>query len=155
MLRSRKFPALDGEVTQKCLSFWFSPFGRSESTMLNVYLMTENGDTGDADVGETAPKEGGEAAGNQVLLWSIQTRKFDTRRPQWYYGQVTVNAEAPHQVKIRTFVLVHSTCRRSQSATFEDDAAILTSCVSLAVCGVVSEMRRTKAAKLTARAISS
>jgi len=97
VLRSRKFPAKDGEITQKCISFWFSPFGRSESTQLSIYQTTE-GDTGDADIGDSPPKEGGDSEGNRVLLWSIQTRKFDTRRPQWYYGQVSINAETPHQV---------------------------------------------------------
>lgn len=72
------------------------------------------GDTGDADIGEAGAgtNSGGDGAagGNQVLLWSIQTRKFDTRRPQWYYGQVTVNADAPHQVSI-VYCRVHVVSR--------------------------------------------
>lgn len=103
---------MEGEVTQKCISFWFSPFGRSEVTMLSVFQTIE-GSTGDADIGETppagspaaaasgAPAAGGTGAtsdGSRRLIWQILTRKYDTRRPQWYYGQATVNAGTPHEV---------------------------------------------------------
>ena len=76
--------------------------------MLSVYQTIE-GSTGDADIGETPPA-GSPAAGaaaapgaaasdsSKRLIWQIQTRKYDTRRPQWYYGQATVNAATPHEV---------------------------------------------------------
>ena len=106
IFKSIKFPAKEGETTQRCLSFWFSPFGRSEVTQLAVYQTTE-GETGDADIGESAPPSSSKSdssasgeSGNKILLWSIQTRKFDTRRPQWYYGQATVEAATPHEVSV-------------------------------------------------------
>lgn len=103
VLKSIKFPAKEGEVNEKCLSFWFSPFGRSEVTMLSVYQTIE-GSIGDADIGETAPAAspsaaaGGDGSSTRRLIWQIQTRKYDTRRPQWYYGQTTVSAATPHEV---------------------------------------------------------
>lgn len=92
-------------MTSTCLSFWFSPFGRSEVTQLSVYQTIE-GSIGDADIGESGSSGSGGAGGGatssdgtqKVLLWSILTRKFDTRRPTWYYGQVTVNAATRHEV---------------------------------------------------------
>jgi hypothetical protein len=95
-------------VSTKCLTFWFSPFGRSEVTQLSVYQSVE-GSTGDADIGETAPASSGGgsssgssgvdgSSGRRILLWQIQTRKFDTRRPQWYFGQSQVNAATPHEI---------------------------------------------------------
>ena len=101
IFKSKKFGPKEGEVSSKCLTFWFSPFGRSEVTQLSVYQSVE-GSTGDADIGETAPASsvpGGDgSSGRKVLLWQIQTRKFDTRRPQWYFGQTTVNAATPHEI---------------------------------------------------------
>lgn len=105
VFKSIKFPAKEGDVNTKCLSFWFSPFGRSDITSLSIY-QTVQGDVGDADIGESGPppSAGGSgsgsdgSAGNRVLLWSIQTRKFDTRRAQWYYGQTKVEASTPHEV---------------------------------------------------------
>ncbi|KAI1289740.1 MAM and LDL-receptor class A domain-containing protein 1 [Halotydeus destructor] len=103
VLQSRKFPAKDGDVSSKCLSFWFAAIGRSDSTQLSIYQLNEGeGAQSDADIGEAAPKDtsaGAPETGNRIQLWSIQTRKLDTRRPQWYYGQVTINAETAHQRK--------------------------------------------------------
>lgn len=76
--------------------------------MLSVYQTIE-GSTGDADIGETPPAGSAAAAGGasaagagtdsvKRLIWQILTRKYDTRRPQWYYGQATVNAATPHEV---------------------------------------------------------
>jgi len=70
---------------------------------MSVYQSVE-GSTGDADIGETGPapasssSTGDTSGGRRLLLWQIQTRKFDTRRPTWYYGQVTVNAATPHEI---------------------------------------------------------
>lgn len=71
--------------------------------MLSVYQTVE-GSIGDADIGETAPAaspsgaSGGADSSTRRLIWQIQTRKYDTRRPQWYYGQATVTAATSHEV---------------------------------------------------------
>jgi hypothetical protein len=32
------------------------------------------------------------------LLWRMSTRRFDTSRPEWIYGQLTINSETPYRV---------------------------------------------------------
>ncbi|RWS04929.1 MAM domain-containing protein 4-like protein, partial [Dinothrombium tinctorium] len=100
-LRSPKFPPLEGEVTKQCLTFWFSGFGRGDSTSLSVYHVVETGEA--AEIGEqpaetTDQTKSKSEIANRVLLWRIQTRLIDTRRPIWHFGQVTVNAEAPYEL---------------------------------------------------------
>ncbi|RWS28649.1 MAM and LDL-receptor class A domain-containing protein 1-like protein, partial [Leptotrombidium deliense] len=100
VLRSPKFPPLEGEVNKQCLTFWFSGFGRGDSTALNVYHIVESETT--EPPSETTDQTGGKGKvgeiGNRVLLWRIQTRLIDTRRPMWHFGQVTVNAETAYEV---------------------------------------------------------
>lgn len=101
-LRSPKFPAITGESTKACLSFWFSGFGRGESTTLNIYQISGGEASSDTDIGETsatsAPGDKEKEKEPRTLLWSIQARFLETRRSLWYYGQVTVNGETPYQV---------------------------------------------------------
>ncbi|XP_015789670.1 MAM and LDL-receptor class A domain-containing protein 1 [Tetranychus urticae] len=104
-LRSPKFPAITGDSTKACLSFWFSGFGRGESTTLNIYQISGGETSSDADIGDTSSTSspGGEKAGEKeprTLLWSIQARFLETRRSLWYYGQVTVNGETPYQILV-------------------------------------------------------
>lgn len=111
-LRSMKFTASTDESAPKsrCLSFWFSAFGRGDNSILNVYLMKveDTGESGDSAGGAASPstavstdKKEETASGtdeksennNKVLLWTIQSRLLDTRRNIWYYAQTSVNAE--------------------------------------------------------------
>jgi len=32
------------------------------------------------------------------LLWRMSTRRFDTSRPEWIYGQVAITSEIPYRV---------------------------------------------------------
>ena len=106
-LRSPKFPAITGDVTKACLSFWFSGFGRGESTTLNIYQISGGETASDTDIAEgpvaapstSAPGESGKEKEPRTLLWSIQARFLETRRSLWYYGQVTINGESPYQVR--------------------------------------------------------
>ncbi|KAH8035736.1 hypothetical protein HPB51_008103 [Rhipicephalus microplus] len=88
VLRSSTIPALEGQA-ERCLSFWFAPFGRGESSTLSVFQAPEAPPAGDD--GAT----NGNAAAPRTLLWRLSTRRMDTSRPDWRYGQVKVAAEAP------------------------------------------------------------
>lgn len=120
-LRSVRFPAMTGDepVKTRCLSFWFSAFGRGDNSVLGVHLLkleeSEAGGGGDpgasgggsgAAAGDSAAGDsaaGGEgkpAADGRILLWSIQSRFLETRRNLWYYAQTAVNAETEHQVRL-------------------------------------------------------
>lgn len=83
-----------------CLSFWFSGFGRSESNILNIYLVSEEPETSDTDIGDSAtvlnPSMINES---KSLIWSMQARSLDTRRNLWYYGQVPIERDVPYQVR--------------------------------------------------------
>lgn len=92
VLRSSTIPALEGQ-TERCLSFWFAPFGRGESSTLSVFQAPEAPPAGD-DGGAT----NGNAAAPRTLLWRLSTRRMDTSRPDWRYGQVKVAAEAPFKI---------------------------------------------------------
>lgn len=92
-----------GEDNKICLSFWFSGFGRGESTTLNLYSTSESESSSDTpevstqvagSVTEKAEKD------SRNLLWSIQTRFLETRRNLWYYGQVTVTTDTVYQIII-------------------------------------------------------
>lgn len=118
-LRSAKFPAFtsDDQPKIKCLSFWFSGFGRGDNSVLSVYLikMEDSGESSDATSGNTnagstsasTDKKDDTSAtntdeksenSNKVLLWTITSRLLDTRRNIWYYAQTSINAETDHQV---------------------------------------------------------
>ncbi|XP_075731768.1 MAM and LDL-receptor class A domain-containing protein 1 isoform X1 [Rhipicephalus microplus] len=91
VLRSSTIPALEGQA-ERCLSFWFAPFGRGESSTLSVFQAPEAPPAGDD--GAT----NGNAAAPRTLLWRLSTRRMDTSRPDWRYGQVKVAAEAPFKI---------------------------------------------------------
>lgn len=115
-LRSVKFTASTAEDAPKsrCLSFWFSAFGRGDNSILSVYMMKledagESSDAG-ATAGAAAPStdkkdetassnDEKSEANNKVLLWTLQSRLLETRRNLWYYAQTTVNAEAGEQYR--------------------------------------------------------
>lgn len=75
---------------------------RGESTLMSVSLVTQ-------DSGETAAlqEEGDKRTSgsnglmieSKTLLWRMSTRRFDTSRPEWIYGQVAINSETPYRVK--------------------------------------------------------
>lgn len=106
-LRSPKLTGSTGDEGKICLSFWFSGFGRGESTTLNIYSTVTTETPSDADITDasTAASAGGSASASsdkesRSLLWSIQTRFLETRRNLWYYGQVTVNTDTVYQIVI-------------------------------------------------------
>ncbi|XP_015904973.1 MAM and LDL-receptor class A domain-containing protein 1 [Parasteatoda tepidariorum] len=74
VLRSPDFAASQNDAL--CLSFWFAPFGRGEATALSIMRV------------ELAPPEGEKE--QRLLIWKMATKKFDTSRPDWMYGQVSV-----------------------------------------------------------------
>ncbi|KAK8757476.1 hypothetical protein V5799_004893 [Amblyomma americanum] len=95
VLRSAPIPALEGQ-TERCLSFWFAPFGRGESSTLSVFQAPEAPPAGDD--APPAGTNGGASATPRTLLWRLSTRRMDTSRPDWRYGQVKVQAEAPFKI---------------------------------------------------------
>lgn len=55
---------------------------------------------------ETESKEkkpGSLVVESKTLLWRMSTRRFDTSRPEWIYGQVTINSENPYRVRVTKF----------------------------------------------------
>ena len=122
-LRSVKFTASTGDEQSKsrCLSWWFSAFGRGVNSILSVHLMKiedsgESSDSASSSSGATSASSAAstpsstskkedtsssndEKSGeNKVLLWSIQSKHLDTRRNYWYYAQVSVSAETDHHI---------------------------------------------------------
>ena len=118
-LRSVKFPAITSDEGPKsrCLSFWFSAFGRGDNSILSVYLMKvedtgESGESGGSTSSgtgssgssstdkkdDTASGDEKSEASNKVLLWTISSKLLETRRNLWYYAQTTINGETDHHV---------------------------------------------------------
>lgn len=110
-----RFSAMTGDepVKMRCLSFWFSAFGRGDNSVLSVYAMKLEETEGSSDSGtggsgggssgdslSTATGSDGEkvSSDGRLLLWSIQSRFLETRRNLWYYAQTAVNAETEYQV---------------------------------------------------------
>lgn len=83
MLRSPDFAASQNDAL--CLSFWFAPFGRGEATALSVVRV------------ELMPAEGQEKD-QRLVVWKMATKKFDTSRPDWMYGQVSVATLTAYRV---------------------------------------------------------
>lgn len=83
MLRSPDFAASQNDAL--CLSFWFAPFGRGEATALSVIRV------------ELTPPEGQEKD-QRLVVWKMATKKFDTSRPDWMYGQVSVATLTAYRV---------------------------------------------------------
>lgn len=111
VLRSQRFTAMSGDepLKMRCLSFWFSAFGRGDNSLLSVYLIKfEEGEGGSADASTAtasaatsdtaASGSDGEKSDGRIMLWSIQSRFLETRRNLWYYAQTAVNAETDYQV---------------------------------------------------------
>lgn len=94
VLRSTPIAAPDGE-TERCLSFWFAPFGRGESSTLSVFRAAEAPPAGEEPA---AASSNGNGAAPRVLIWRLSTRRMDTSRPDWRYGQVKVPVEAPFKI---------------------------------------------------------
>ncbi|CAG2170061.1 unnamed protein product [Oppiella nova] len=102
VLRSPEFPGGEGN-TPKCLSFWFTPFGRGETTLMSVSMVTQGDAEGNPPPEETDKKgNGGPNAltiETKSLLWRMSTRRFDTSRPEWIYGQLAINSETPYRIQ--------------------------------------------------------
>ena len=116
-LRSQRFSAMTGEepVKMRCLSFWFSAFGRGDNSVLSVHAVKFEDTEGGSAAGSPGTSEGtatgtgtdGEKTSDRrVLLWSIQSRFLETRRNLWYYAQTAVNAETEYQVNLVEFIFL-------------------------------------------------
>lgn len=97
VLRSPDFAASQNDAL--CLSFWFAPFGRGEATALSVIRV------------ELMPPEGQEKD-QRLVVWKMATKKFDTSRPDWMYGQVSVATLTAYRVSfentsIKTKYVIH------------------------------------------------
>lgn len=110
ILRSPEFQPNE-DNTPRCVSFWFTPFGRGDSTVLSVYVITmENQDATNTLTEDDDKKSGGGGGGgagsgsasgleSKALVWRITTRKFDSAKPEWMYAQVAVVPETPYRVQ--------------------------------------------------------
>ncbi|XP_076309730.1 MAM and LDL-receptor class A domain-containing protein 1-like isoform X2 [Tachypleus tridentatus] len=83
ILRSPKFAS--ALVDNRCISFWFAPFGRGESTTLSVVRVK-------LPASDAEPEE-------RDVLWRFSTRMFDTSRPDWNYAQTAVKTNTPYIVQ--------------------------------------------------------
>lgn len=98
-----QYPVLKSPVFQpkedpvpRCIGFWFAPFGRGDATTLSVvFILVE---TVEADSPDQKAKE---TDGAKTVLWRISTRRLDTTRSEWIYGQVSVPTESPYRVCCR------------------------------------------------------
>lgn len=90
MLRSPDFAASQNDAL--CLSFWFAPFGRGEATALSVIRV------------ELTPPEGQEKD-QRLVVWKMATKKFDTSRPDWMYGQVSVATLTAYRVSFEKILI--------------------------------------------------
>lgn len=90
MLRSPDFAASQNDAL--CLSFWFAPFGRGEATALSVIRV------------ELMPPEGQEKD-QRLVVWKMATKKFDTSRPDWMYGQVSVATLTAYRVSFENILI--------------------------------------------------
>ncbi|KAJ6225385.1 hypothetical protein RDWZM_003930 [Blomia tropicalis] len=106
ILRSPEFQPKD-DRQPRCVSFWFTPFGRGDSTVLSVYVITlENQETNSLSEDDEKKSGGGVGGSGQpmgleskALVWRITTRKFDSSKPEWMYAQVAVSPETSYRVQ--------------------------------------------------------
>ncbi|XP_064479533.1 MAM and LDL-receptor class A domain-containing protein 1-like [Ornithodoros turicata] len=89
ILRSVVIGPDDGEA-ERCLSFWFAPFGRGESSTLSVFRVAEVPPGTEADPNTPAMRS---------LLWRLSTRRMDTSRPDWRYAQVKVPVDSAFRIQ--------------------------------------------------------
>jgi hypothetical protein len=79
---------------------------RGESTILSVSIVTQETaesaplqEESDKRTSSNTPISGtGLTIETKNLLWRMSTRRFDTSRPEWIYGQLTITSEAPYRV---------------------------------------------------------
>lgn len=88
ILRSVIIGPDDGDA-ERCLSFWFAPFGRGESSTLSVFRVAEVPPGTETD--PTTPPM-------RSLLWRLSTRRMDTSRPDWRYAQVKVPVDSAFRI---------------------------------------------------------
>ncbi|XP_023218145.1 MAM and LDL-receptor class A domain-containing protein 1-like isoform X2 [Centruroides sculpturatus] len=82
ILRSPVFES-SSDDDASCMSFWFAPFGRGDSTTLSIY-----------HVDATDPENG-----EKTLVWKLATQRSDNNRPEWSYGQVSIDTGADHMIE--------------------------------------------------------
>ncbi|XP_028968615.1 MAM and LDL-receptor class A domain-containing protein 1 [Galendromus occidentalis] len=82
ILRSTVVQAVDSEP-DRCVSFWFAPFGRGESSTLTLYRI-------EPEITEEDTR---------MILWKFISRRSDTQRPDWRYGQVKIPADKPFRIQ--------------------------------------------------------
>lgn len=71
---------------------------------MSVSLVTQDTESALNEEAETAKKA--LVPEIKTLLWRMSTRRFDTTRPEWIYGQVTVASETPYRVRKRLFACI-------------------------------------------------
>ncbi|XP_027199540.2 LOW QUALITY PROTEIN: MAM and LDL-receptor class A domain-containing protein 1-like [Dermatophagoides pteronyssinus] len=109
ILRSPEFQPR--EEIPRCVSFWFTPFGRGDSTVLSVYVITmdqKEGTNALSEEGESepapakpkpSPSNGQAGLETKTLVWRITTRKLDSVKPEWIYAQVSVTSELVFRIQ--------------------------------------------------------
>ena len=75
---------------------------RGETTSMSVSMATQDNTEAGAPAEELDKRTNGGPNGLSIetknLLWRMSTRRFDTSRPEWIYGQVAINSENPYRV---------------------------------------------------------
>ncbi|XP_022647154.1 MAM and LDL-receptor class A domain-containing protein 1-like isoform X1 [Varroa destructor] len=82
ILRSTVVQSIDSEP-DRCVSFWFAPFGRGESSTLTLFRI-------EPEITEEDTR---------MILWKFTSRRSDTIRPDWRYGQVKILADKPFRIQ--------------------------------------------------------
>ena len=72
----------NGIADHLCFSFWFAAFGAGDTTSLRIYRQdVKGGEPNDND-------------DNSPTIWNMSATTLNTARPDWFSGQVTVNAQS-------------------------------------------------------------
>jgi hypothetical protein len=78
-------------------------YKRGETTSMSVSMVTQEGAESGALQEESDKKANGGPNALTIetknLLWRMSTRRFDTSRPEWIYGQLAINSEIAYRVR--------------------------------------------------------
>lgn len=76
---------------------------RGETTSMSVSMVTQDNADSGVPPEESDKKVNGGPNGLTIetknLLWRMSTRRFDTSRPEWIYGQLAINSEIAYRVR--------------------------------------------------------
>ena len=73
----------EGMADHLCFSFWFAAFGAGDTTSLRIYRQDVKGGEDNNDNDDNSP-----------TIWNMSATTLNTARPDWFSGQVTVNAQS-------------------------------------------------------------